>query len=610
MEKLLFILLLITLAAYGQQQERVAIINTVDDRDSISFSDLAHLTNRLRETAVKILPKSRYGVMTTESIVAFLGDSQERAAKVCNEASCLAEIGRKVNADYVAQAHIGRFGGELSINFELYNSKSGNLIDQFTGSHKKIFGLLDIIDEKAPDLFTKMPGVSYNPKTAVPIIKGGIRDLEKTARYELDGERRYLVRLDTEPYGAVLSFDGMPITSCTKTPCNAELPAGAVRIIANLEQYEIADTIVYIKQNKQNINIILKPNFGVLEIKPAYSDGIGKDTHWNLTINGKSYSSLEPRLSPGDYNVTLSHECYEDINFKAGINKNSREVFNMSSYIELKKGGLDLSAELDGNPVSEPVYVNGRQAGETPFSDAVPVCADIGIGGDKDKINIKVVHNQTVNHKHLMGHFDPSSMYFYLSRTGVTASLPNGEERYVNSISAVLGFELINEVSLLGAGIFFGLGNGPAGIIEGFLGLEFKKLFWLSERRLALPISLGVALRVQNDYMENRLVAEFIGNPEFLNEPESYLDKTRIITAYRLDIMPAIDLQYFITKSFSIYAGYLYRISNDPEWGFEYNGDYFKVPERYVPFTKSRESGMLRFGVKYGGRYGGSIEEK
>ncbi|MDR2555119.1 MAG: hypothetical protein LBC64_06785 [Fibromonadaceae bacterium] len=118
------IILFLAIAAYGQQQERVAIINTVDDRDSIGFSDLSYLTNRLRETAVKVLPKSRYGVMTTESIVAFLG-SQENARKVCNEASCLAEIGRKVSADYVAQACIERFGNQLSINCQLYNSKSG-----------------------------------------------------------------------------------------------------------------------------------------------------------------------------------------------------------------------------------------------------------------------------------------------------------------------------------------------------------------------------------------------------------------------------------------------------------------------------------------------------
>jgi len=154
----LSILLFLALAAYGQQQERVAIINAVDNSDSIGFSDLSYLTDRLRETAVNILPKQRYGVMTTESIVAFLG-SQERAEKECREASCLADLGRKVSADYVAQARVGRFGENLAIKTELYNVKSGNLIGSFTGNSENIFGLLDLIDEKAPALFKRLPGV-------------------------------------------------------------------------------------------------------------------------------------------------------------------------------------------------------------------------------------------------------------------------------------------------------------------------------------------------------------------------------------------------------------------------------------------------------------------
>jgi len=163
MSKQFFILLFLAIAAWGQQ-ERIAIIQTLDDRDSIGTSELIYLTDRLRETAVNVLPKQRYGVMTSESIVAFLG-SEERATKVCNEASCLAEIGRKVNADYVVQARIGRFSGNLTIKTELYSSKSGNLIGSFTDSHKKISGLLDVIDKKAPDLFKEMPGVSGEAKT-------------------------------------------------------------------------------------------------------------------------------------------------------------------------------------------------------------------------------------------------------------------------------------------------------------------------------------------------------------------------------------------------------------------------------------------------------------
>jgi uncharacterized protein (TIGR02145 family) len=152
-----FILLFLALAAYGQQ-ERVAIINTVDDGDSIKPSDLTYLTDKLRETAVNVLPESRYGVMTTESIIAFLG-SQERMVKECKAASCLAELGRKVSADYVAQARIGRFGANLTIKTELYSSKSGNLIGSFTGDSKDIFGLLAIINDKTQDLFKKMQGV-------------------------------------------------------------------------------------------------------------------------------------------------------------------------------------------------------------------------------------------------------------------------------------------------------------------------------------------------------------------------------------------------------------------------------------------------------------------
>ncbi len=164
--KILFILLFLAFTAYAQQ-ERLAIIQTLDNNDSIGFNDLAYLTDKLRETAVNILPKEQYGVMTTESIVAFLG-SQERAAKICNESSCLAELGRMVSADYVAQGRIGRFGRDLTIKVELYNVKTGNLIGSFTGDSKDIYGLRDIITEKATDLFKKMPNTSKVQKTVPP----------------------------------------------------------------------------------------------------------------------------------------------------------------------------------------------------------------------------------------------------------------------------------------------------------------------------------------------------------------------------------------------------------------------------------------------------------
>jgi len=188
MNKRFFILLfLASLTAYGQMQERVAIINTLDDRDSVNVSELAYLTDKLRETAVKILPKDRFGVMTTESIVAFLG-SMENTVKVCKAASCLAELGRMVSADFVAQGRVGRFGKDLTIRVELYNVKTGNLIGSFAGDSKDIYGLRDIINENATALFKQMLYES-KPQKKEP---------------ELVVEKPELVKLEPEPMKQVL----------------------------------------------------------------------------------------------------------------------------------------------------------------------------------------------------------------------------------------------------------------------------------------------------------------------------------------------------------------------------------------------------------------------
>jgi TolB-like protein len=621
--KPLFVLLLLAFTAYGQK--RIAIINTVDDGEPpVGHSELSHLTDRLREIAVKTLPQGIY-VMTQESIVAFLG-SQERAAKECKEATCLAELGRKVNADYVAQARIGRFGGNLTIKTELYDSKSGNLLGSFTGFSEDIFGLLTILDEKAPGMFKRMPDVTV---ALLPVV-GGISDLEKVVDYE----KRYLAYLSTEPSGAILSFDGEPAASCAKTPCKTELREGNVRIIAALELYETADTAVSITRNSQNIAIALKPNFGVLEIKPAYLDGIGKDEEWDLTINDKAYYSFENNLSPNKYEVELNHKCYENISFKAGIDKGKRKVFDMSSHIALKKGNLVLNAERDGKPASEPIFVNGKQIGKTPFSGSVLVCAKVEIGKSRDMVDVQIEHKQTVTYTHrTISHtyrdeslqnepppapksFDASSIYFSFYRPSITSFYGYKDQKLKrNGLNVMFGGESISRNSLFGGGIFIGGGALGKDIKEFILGLEVKKLFWLLEERIGIPVSIGFGYRYQWMDIENKLVAEFINVPEFQQEPDDYLNKKRDMGRHSLDIIPSIDLQIFIGSSFSIYAGYMYRtMPISSNWKINYKipgkdytgdkkGDKFTVPEEFNPLKNSKEqifgkSGTLRFGMK------------
>jgi hypothetical protein len=75
-----------------------------------------------------------------------------------------------VNADYIAQARIGRFDGNLTIRAELYNVASGNLLASFTSVSKDVQGLLEVLEARAPELLKKMPGVVPDPPAPPPVV--------------------------------------------------------------------------------------------------------------------------------------------------------------------------------------------------------------------------------------------------------------------------------------------------------------------------------------------------------------------------------------------------------------------------------------------------------
>jgi len=132
----------------------------------------------------------------------------------------------------------------------------------------------------------------------------------------------------------------------------------------------------------------------LLEIRPAYLEGIGKDEQWNLILNEQVFYSLENTLPYGKYKGKLSHNCYEDINFNIDVNRDEQQVFDVAKQVKLKKGGLVLNTEKS----SEPVYVNGKQVGKTPFSGSVPLCAEIEIGKGREKVDVELKHNGKVTH--------------------------------------------------------------------------------------------------------------------------------------------------------------------------------------------------------------------
>jgi hypothetical protein len=581
LKKILFISLFLTLVAYGQQQ-RIAILGTEDDGEPpIKILEQTHLTDKLREIASNILPKTRYGVMTQQSIVDRLG-SQEQAARICREATCLADLGRKVNADYIAQARIGRFGGNLTIKTELYNVGSGNLIASFTGDSKDAKGLLSVLEAKAPALFRNMPGVSSAANAA---FAGGIVVEESNVAYAQNFQKRYLVNLSTVPEGASLSFNGMPVASCNKTPCKAELPESEVRIIAALEHYEAADTSVSIIGNNQSINIMLKSSFGILDIRPAYSDGAGAREGWSLAMNGKAYNYFENRLSPGAYDVKLSNACYEDVNFKVVINNGSHEIFDMAKHIQLRQGILDLSAEQDGKPVIEPVFANGKRIGETPFSGYVPICSKVEIGNGREAALVELKYMEKVNYTHKMVGTDNDTTWAFMEKL-------REKQRVIDSINN----SALEEQRVSREGVRFG-------IRAGLNAYDFSFGYREADEGMSMGMGLGagLALKVPLARLLNLNVGlDFYYRSFFSREIVESDGEFESIYEFAISIPILLQFMPIERSSFYLAAGVQLDFPFGTEWEFYY--DYVTNHRAGVDFGVALGFGYMiapSFGVDF-----------
>lgn len=151
--------------------------------------------------------------------------------------------------------------------------------------------------------------------------------------------------------------------------------------------------------------------FGVYEVIPAYRNKIGEKEKWKLYINNNAKDSYKNSLYPGNYNVRLSHNCYEAINSSVEIDKGKTEIFDMANSIRLKTSELVLNAVRNDKPVNEFVFVNGNQRGKTPFRDSVPLCADIRIGEKREKVEVTLLYNEKVELTHKMSLVQKTSTF-------------------------------------------------------------------------------------------------------------------------------------------------------------------------------------------------------
>lgn len=374
----------------------VAVLETTAGSGVITLEEKQYLTDVFRSEAVKVLPaEQNYTIMTRENIQQMLPPG--KSIEEC-EGNCLVETGKNIAADYICQARVGSFGGALTLSAELYETAGNKLIATINGQGANVNELLVIIKEKSPDFFRKIKGSGGFAGI------GGIGAFGGADEYSYAGRKQFIVEISSTPTGALPTIDGRGIPKCTSTPCKVQVEEGNHRIVMSKEHYDDAEMVVDIKENNQKIDLILSPAFGWFEARPVLAGNAANRGALSVTVDDKLKSQRKIQLDPGVHGVILSHPCYDPVEFKVSIAKQKTEVFDKE--MARGKGGLELTAEYNGEPQSVTVVIDGVESGSTPYSGEVPLCADVVLKGNgwTEKVDVTPKWHEVVHVTHPLTH--------------------------------------------------------------------------------------------------------------------------------------------------------------------------------------------------------------
>ncbi len=393
MRTLYRMLLTVAAVAFPAWATHVAVLETTAGSGVITLEEKQYLTDVFRSEAVKVLPaEQNYTIMTRENIQQMLPPG--KAIEEC-EGSCLVETGKNIAADYICQARVGNFGGALTLSAELYETAGNKLIATINGQGANVNELLIIIKEKSPDFFRKIKG---------PSGFAGIGAFDGVGEYSYAGRKQFIVEIVSTPTGALPTIDGRGIPKCTSTPCKVQVEEGNHRIVMSKEHFDDAEIVVDIKENNQKIDLTLLPAYGWFEARPILAGKAASRGELGVTVDGNRESQRKVRLDPGIHSVLLSHPCYDPVEFKVSIAKQKTEIFDKE--MARGKGGLELTAEYNGEPQSVTVVIDGVESGSTPYSGEVPLCADVVLKGNgwTEKVDVTPKWHEVVHVTHPLTH--------------------------------------------------------------------------------------------------------------------------------------------------------------------------------------------------------------
>jgi peptidyl-prolyl cis-trans isomerase SurA len=109
--------------------KNVAVVETEVDAQSkavvkLSSAEVREITGELRRAAIKNLPRDKYNIMTTETVIA----QGSAVVEQCDGENCVVVLGSRIGADFIVRGTIRKIQTRFSLSVEMYETENGNLV--------------------------------------------------------------------------------------------------------------------------------------------------------------------------------------------------------------------------------------------------------------------------------------------------------------------------------------------------------------------------------------------------------------------------------------------------------------------------------------------------
>lgn len=332
----------------GSPAERASIyVRDLVAGRGVGQQEAERVSRQLERAAIQ---SGRYNVMSQSQVRELMMNAEFQQALGCNSESCLKQIMKTTQTEYMMYGEVTKEDGEYSV--------SVNLMHRQRGGNAEVTG--------TATQFT----TAFTTKTLTLLSKVLIKQLhgERVSDDEhremignTDAGGLVLFTVTSIPNNAVLYINGARKGA---TPKRIRYPEGNFSAVLKHPGYRDKSFSVSlpsqrtytVRMDREQYTLRLSPGRGM----PAGIIVYDRDEKIATLGNGE----LAVRIDSGEHLLVFEREGYEDKNVALNINGNT------SYRVTMRKGSYPLTVKTNADPAE--VYLNGRKAGRTPYTGTHP----------------------------------------------------------------------------------------------------------------------------------------------------------------------------------------------------------------------------------------------